>query len=472
MFSRKWWKRILIGAAVAFVLGLLGFTLLWNSTRARGERLRDAAVARLDLEDPCWQSVDLTTARNAKLPPPSQNAGEQTVQVFTLLPASYRDWNTKTNWRGDLKPGVLPHEDDLCEAAGVLSDCDDALKLARAIREMPQGGLPFAFAEPNPNLTLLSNTQNVREVGSLLDWDALLLASQNQPNDAIRSCHALLNLGRGAIGDEPLLISQLVRLATASISVAATQRTLGLGEPTIGLAELQAALLQEIAEPRLTYAFRGERACSFRLLENFDNGLITLADVYGRPNTIDQRLAQPLMKQHTPAQQAKLLELFGACLAADKLTGPERKAAFAAVKLPPRGGDTLLIYQLMPMFDKVANAETRIRSQLACAAVGLACERYRLQFGKWPESLTAIPKDILPTLPLDAYTGQALLYAKFDDGIAVYTTGEDLTDDKAANLDPNNKPGCDLGFRLFNPDQRRREPPPKPTEPTDQPDDQ
>ncbi len=473
MLSRKWWKRILIGVAVALALSVTGTLLEWRSTRGDGEKLRDAAVARLDQQDPNWRTVDLMAERNARIPPPERNAGERAVQAHAQLTPSYLEYTRAERWRADLKPGVLPHEEDICEAASMLGDCEVALALARSIRDLPEGGFVIVFKEPDLIGTLLPFTQSMREVASLLDYDAIVHASMNRPNDAVRSAHAILNVGSSAIGDEPFLISQLVRLAVTSISVSATHRTLGLGEPIAGLPELQAAYERELTAPRLVHAFRGERAMMFKLLQNIDDGTLSynslvLTGVGATPlPSVADLFAGPLYRKHIPAQQAKMIEMYDAFIAADKLSDPERKAALASVQLPPRGTDTLFLYLLMPAVEKVCDAETRARTELATAVVAIACERHRQRFGRWPESLAAIPKDILPTLPTDPHTGGPLLYAKYDDGVAVYSPGEDLTDDKAVELTSTGKAGTDPGFRLFNPDERRRKPPPKQAGPTD-----
>ena len=59
----------------------------------------------------------------------------------------------------------------------------------------------------------------------------------------------LLSIGR-SIGDEPFLISQLVRIAIGTVAMKSTRRVLGQGEPSdAALARLQALVLDELAQP-------------------------------------------------------------------------------------------------------------------------------------------------------------------------------------------------------------------------------
>src|SRR5438270_406507 len=76
----------------------------------------------------------------------------------------------------------------------------------------------------------------------------------------VDSCRAILGLGR-SIGDEPFLVSQLVRIAIGSVAMNAAYRVLGQGQPSdTALERLQALLLDEQAQPLLVHALRGERA--------------------------------------------------------------------------------------------------------------------------------------------------------------------------------------------------------------------
>ena len=96
----------------------------------------------------------------------------------------------------------------------------------------------------NPIGTLMPTTQKMREAASLLDVDVIVLCYAGRSDEAVESCHALLNTAR-SLGDEPTLVSQLVRMAILAITRNAIERTLGWGEPTEGLAP---KLVTEVAD--------------------------------------------------------------------------------------------------------------------------------------------------------------------------------------------------------------------------------
>jgi hypothetical protein len=465
--ARKWWFWVGLVGTVLFVLVVGGTYAEWKITRARGEARRDEAVRRLNAAEPGWQADQLCAARNATLPPQDRNAAERAIEAVNLVPASFGKLQPKDYWWSDLKPGELPRPEDVCGSAPVYRDCGEAIAAARSVRRLPRGGFRLVFAEPDPITTLLPNTQKVRTAGALLEFDAATLAAAGRADEAIESCHALLNCGRG-LGDEPTLISQLVRMATVALAKNATERTLGLGEPSAGLAELQAAFAEEESVPRLTYGLRGERAMMFRLIQNLDDGLIPpddLANIAGLSRGSGEglriRFGMIAYRKHLPGQQATLIDLFNRLIEADKLTGPERAAAFDRIALPPRNFENTLVYLLFPACQKVAEADTRTRAYCATAVAAHASERYRRQVGRWPAALSAIPKSVLPKVPDDPYTGLPLQYRLTADGAVVYAVGPNGADDGGTTRDPAGAQPKDIGLRLIDPQNRRRPAPPK-----------
>lgn len=474
--TRKWKRRLAWSTAALGLLALLAVGAVyaeWKWTRSQGEARRAAVLAKLDAEEPGWRAADLCAARNARLPPEERNAAYRALRAAEKTPKAFMEWEhrqAEVNWE---RPpvGVLIHPDDLCEMCAVREECAEVLAVARSVRALPAGGFPFTYAEPNPMGTLLPFTQQMRGTAALLELDAIVLAQTGRANDAVESAHAILATAR-ALGDEPTLISQLVRIAITAIAVRSLERTLGVSEPARGLAEIQAAFTDELTMPRMAFGLRGERAMSHLIYEGLDDGRMTLGTLAdGVKSTFRDRMTTRYYRKYLPLQEAVATELLTECLQADRLSGPARRAAFEAVegKVPRTGYDMILVRLLLPSVIKVAEAEDRDRAQLGCAIAALACERYRSARGHYPESLDHIPKDILTTVPEDPYTGKPLLYRRTDDGAVVYSTGRDGIDDGGEVLDAKNEPGTDFGVRLFTPGHRARPPLPKP-EPDDVPD--
>jgi hypothetical protein len=465
----SWFYRWLVVPPVGCLsLLLLVGTIAWYGYRHAGTAKRDAAVARLDADDPLWRTTALTNARNAALPPPDRNAAIQAARVYAAVPPSFKKWSRDEKLRKELKPGHLPHPEDVRPARRALLDATAALEKARGIRHLPGGGFPLTFKDPDHFGTLLPDLQNTREVASLLDVHALISAYDRKGDQAVESALACLAVSRG-IGDEPFLISQLVRIAEAAIAVRSAERVLGLcevGEPR--LADLQTAFAVDAEAPRMLYGLRGERAGFHRMLEGLDGGALSFRHLEGgsfeRGQSVTERVQLVPFRATIPEQQHTALSLFNRLIeASQKPPGPDRDAVMnsveAEVKMLPRLSN-IAVRLLLPAVSKVNEADTRIAALLRCGSVAVACERYRLKTKRYPDTLDELPKDLLPAVPADPYTGKPLLYKKTDDGAAVYCTGQDRGDDGGTDLDATARKG-DFGFRLFDLPHRRQPPLPR-----------
>src|SRR5262249_29356563 len=135
----------------------------------------------------------------------------------------------------------------------------EALRIARSVADLPRGRHELQIGRTVID-TRLSETQAARAVARLLQSDTGIRAHDGDVGGAIDSCRAILNPGR-SIGDEPFLISQLVRVAIGRTALSAARRTLGQGEPSdASLERLEALIRDEADQPLLLYSMRGERA--------------------------------------------------------------------------------------------------------------------------------------------------------------------------------------------------------------------
>ena len=82
-----------------------------------------------------------------------------------------------------------------------------------------------------------------------------------------------------------------------------------------------------------------------------------------------------------------------------------------------------------------------------------ACERYRLEHGSWPTSWGQLTSQYLKEIPLDPFTGRALLFKALPDGLVIYSVGYDGKDD-GGDVIRAERPTRDIGYRLWDPSQR------------------
>ena len=157
-----------------------------------------------------------------------------------------------------------------------LKAADEAVKIARTVADYPRGRHEL---ELGPTLidTLLPETQAARTVARLLSADAAIRVHDGDPDGALDSCRAILCTAR-SIGDEPFLISHLVRIAIGSVTMQSTRRVLGQGEPSdAAMARLQALILDELGQPMLLHGIRGERATLTELIRRLGTGEVPIS---------------------------------------------------------------------------------------------------------------------------------------------------------------------------------------------------
>jgi len=130
---------------------------------------------------------------------------------------------------------------------------------SRKTLNYPIGRFPLEYS-PDFFSTQVVSQQNARPVAQLLEMGAYLSLEDNQPDPAMESIHALLNIGR-YYEDEPLLISTLIRLAFQSMAIRGLERTLAQGAVAENvLTPMQRLLADEAAAEVFLVGMRGERA--------------------------------------------------------------------------------------------------------------------------------------------------------------------------------------------------------------------
>jgi hypothetical protein len=70
---------------------------------------------------------------------------------------------------------------------------------------------------------------------------------------------------------------------------------------------------------------------------------------------------------------------------------------------------------------------------LARVAAALAC--FRTKTGHYPSSLKELAPAILPTAPLDPYSGQPFVYERRGDGYLLYSVFENGVDDRGSDVE-------------------------------------
>jgi hypothetical protein len=205
------------------------------------------------------------------------------------------------------------------------------------------------------------------------------------------------------------------------------------------------------------------------LAENLDNGTLPvtqtvegLTDAKLPPGALTGLPVRALL----PEIQARYLELMNrAIVAAEKPPGPDRADEFKAIEEDVMAEGDLAqkaLRMVYPAISHCQNRDVHLMALLHAATAMVAAERHRLRTKSYPTGW-----DEWLTPPTDPFTARPLLLKPLADGLLIYSTGPDRTDDGGLTYMPPGSHPSDIGVRLFTPAHRCQ--PPKSEPERDQP---
>jgi tRNA A-37 threonylcarbamoyl transferase component Bud32 len=429
-------------------------------TPAEDELLQ--VVAELDRTDPEWrlEQIDKNRAGGRRVVIPPERDGPAQVRAIVALLRAQRWTSSEANARWwELWNRSIPirlKDDEAHFLRGELAKVPEALARAREMYKHDLGQFPLVYTRTGVD-TLLPEHQDTRSVAGFLEWDVLSLIHEGQVDGALRDCRGIMTGAR--LFDDPMLLVQLIRVACASIGVAALERTLAGGEGADAeLAAVQKLLADEAAFPRLVVAARGERGMIHWLLTALESGDLDpakIVDFFG-PDWEKKLARVPRGQAARPFHAAVLNEL-------TRWVEITRRPLHEQPALVERWdhdkaahlGDAGFLLDNYPAV-KLTAAAQRVQALLGAALAAVAAERYRLAKKDWPRDLAALVPEYLPEVPTDPFDGQPMRYRRTADGIVIYAVGPDGVDNQGALDRTFRKPeGTDVGFQVWDVAKRR-----------------
>jgi hypothetical protein len=423
-------------------------------------------TTRLDETDPNWRLEELLDAREPI--PEAQNSAGVVERVHSLLPKG--GWPPRALDNESLGISAPVHRlDDQAMKALLreLGPCAAAIREARRLADLPRG-LRVRVASTRPLDFVVADFSSARSVTSLLHYDVLRLAQEGDLRQAVRSCRAALNAARSQ--SEPFGIPQLVRIACIAIACNALERTLAQGEPDPDeLALVQQLLTQEDSHRTLRELIRGERACADATLEGLANGTVPLSQVIAAGKESGSWWPTGPSRSSVRREHPFLLRTMTRFLETTDLPEHEQLAALEALsaEIDRDAKKNPVSAQLTPSLSTIARACFRKTAQVRAMLVAVALERHRQQSGKWADRLDDLVPAFLEKVPLDPYDGKPLRYARWAEGVVVYSVGEDRIDNGGEVVAPGHPPRglpADTGYRLWDVAKRGQPPLPRPPE--------
>jgi hypothetical protein len=457
--SRRYraWRlfRFLLLVAIVGLCFLVG-KYIYGSITASKELAE--AIAETDQVDPGWRIEELEAKRQSV--PDGQNAAMVAMAAAKDLP---KEWEQASVYEvvyelsEDVEPPVLLNDKQIGALRRDFKPLTAALHQARRLTDMTRGRYTVHWT-PDVFSTLVPHLQELRKVYVLLSGDVFLCAQDQALPQAWASSQAILNAA-GSMGDEPMLISLLVRLAGRHIAFQSMQRVLAHGEVTEkSLAHTQSLLEGDERRPWLMIVMRGERAGFHSLMSTLESGEVSLSQISGsshKPTFTDKVtdfLARHEFKESHAYGLRYMIKAIGIC------NGPLEQQTKRFRELEDTLADAPVLAKLfLTALAKVQAAYVRSQAELRCALTALAVERYRLIHHSWPKGLGDLVPAQLPRVPADPFAGKPLRFRLLKDGVVIYSLGPDQEDNGGLiDCKDSIRPGTDLGFRLWAVNARRQ----------------
>lgn len=416
--------------------------------------LRDI-IAQIERKHAGWQLHDLE--RNRRQVPDDENGAVVIRNTAAKLP---KGWLDDTLWPeiADIPLAVAMDELKLDALRALVQKADSARKEAAKLVGLPHGRFPITYS-PDFISTLVPHLTDVQSTTYFLFQAARLHVEEGNTEEAWRLCKAIINAGR-TLADEPLILSQLVRLAAHARAVELLERLLAQTQPSDKMLAEACQVLESLAEENLfLVGTRGELAGFHVLFSTAADGGVDLSDVHPS-SAMDWLAGRQVVRSHIYTLKHLSRMLDAAELADDQRyervreLDEEFQSDLAKKQVPG------LARMLTPALRKIADADQRQRTRLFCACTALAAERFRLKSRRWPDSAEQLLNaGFLKRTFVDLFDNQPLRWRRTPDGLVIYSIGPDKNykgDARDANR-PRNDPRF-LEFRLWNAESRRQPP--------------
>jgi hypothetical protein len=338
----------------------------------------------------------------------------------TLLTSSWK--RSRTFGSGGRTEPLVEKTKTLINA--FFSDKQQGLEMLHKAAAIEHCRYPVDFSKGSA--ALVPHIGQVRKGAKLLELEAILSAENGRGEQAVRSLKSALALGR-SLSKEPLVVSQLARVACQTLAVSGLERVINrtelADEQILKLSQLLADAEQPCAMSR---AFVGERCrvidlstkpaveeldlsapaiAVWKLLGLFDRVAIRYLDI------VDGHIDAAWLPLHQRYDTAEALD---AKLRNARLSG---------------GLDWARVTQ--SVLGNIAGLRT--------ARVALAVQRHRLAEGKFVDTLAELVPTYLDAVPKDPFDGEDMRYERLAAGYVVYSVGEDLSDDGGKEQPPRTK---------------------------------
>jgi hypothetical protein len=450
--NRKW--LIFLSGFGIIVLGLLGTFAYWrlrlaHEVNGRLQAIKSAGLPTSGAELDKWYAAV----------PDSDNAAAALRQAFGLV-RTYPD--SRSNEVARFKfpsrgQALTPQQSELLAGhvalnRAVFPEAEGALMLPKCRYPMD---LAQGVQTPPPHL------RQLRIIVTLAEEKALLASDASNPAEAASAVLLILGLAR-TLEDEPILISQLVRIGFVQTATITLERA--LNRNSFNEAQLKGLVTAFASAEKtnlISRALVGERALHvpyFRMSYTEIKRYSSTGDDGGDgAPSLPFSDRQPGIYRVSGFFERDLrlwLETFEGGIQLAALSPPQSLIAtnhFEGATTNAANQYCLLSAMLMPSFTRAVVREAECLGHIRVARTALAVEQFRVTHGVLPQKLEDLAPQYFKGIPADPFDGGPLRY-RLQKGYVVYSVYLDLHDDggreRPERRKPNDQSTYDLTFTV------------------------
>lgn len=374
----------------------------------------------LEVEKEAWRKAGLPL--NAyeldqwyKRVPPERNAALRILEARDNLVTASAQADPGTISAPE--PGKPASPELLAALEDYLGKNRTTLDLLHQAAELPESRYPVNLSAGFN--ALLPHLAQVKSMAQMLKHEAFYQSHKGNREGAVRALHTGFALGR-SLRNEPILISDLVRIACIAINLSAVERLLSEHQLTEKEIELLAADMAQAEEDgKSTYyrALIGERtnaSMAFALSFSEFQALSNMGGPAAIPSPAQQVFGNTMFMLYKAAGLRQrdtriFLETMHDFIAAGTNQFPEAlrlsetaEKTFEEKTQTGLGRIAIFSRMLLPALTKAITKEARLAASLRAGRIALLVEKHRLQHSALPASLAELES----TLPVDSYDGQ------------------------------------------------------------------
>ncbi len=425
-------RRIVLATVVLLACALVGSVVWWrlhlsHEVNARLRALQRAGLPTSGSELNQWYAAV----------PDAENAALVMTQAFALM-RTFPDQRSNEVSRFKPPPRGQPLTLDQIQLLSNYVNLNAAaLERAAEAVTLPRSRFP---TDLSPGLdALLPHLSKIKTLAQTVSHQARLAIDAQRAPDATRCLQTLLGLAH-TLDSEPLLISQLVRIAILRIARDTLQLRFNAGNTSESeLTDLPSAFASAEQTNLMVRALAGEQAMAIPYFHMNWAQLSRLAETWREsadsPGDPPLRGGQSVLFGVTGFFERDLqfyLSVMRTNIALASL-GPPASLTVTnldkSVESRIRSRHYVLSGLFLPALSRALVKEAEGVATVRICATALALERFRLATDHLPKDLSELVPRFLPAVPLDPFDGAPIRCKPLAKGYVVYSIGPDGHDD-------------------------------------------